>query len=108
MNDAELGGVVRALRHRQGSRQADLAGRAGVSPSLIGLLERGHAEALSVRSLRRIGSAHRMRLGWDAGYRAAELARLRDADHARLAEWLTRRLEGLRWAVSPEASFNYV
>jgi len=107
VNDAELGGVVRALRHRRGWRQADLAAKAGVSASLIGLLERGHAEALSVRGLRRIGSALDLRLGWDAGYRGAELARLRDANHARLAEWLTRRLEEFGWTVVPEVSFNH-
>jgi len=107
VNDAELGGIVRALRHRRGWRQTDLAGKAGVSASLIGLLERGRADALSVRGIRRIGSALELRLGWDAGYRGAELARLRDADHARLAEWLTRRLETFGWTVVPEASFNH-
>lgn len=106
MNDAELGGVVRALRHRRGWRQADLAGKAAVSGSLIGLLERGRADALSVAAIRRIGSALELRLGWDAGYRGPELARLRDADHARLAEWLTQRLEMFGWRVVPEASFN--
>lgn len=107
MNDAELGGIVRALRHRRGWRQTDLAGKAGVSASLIGLLERGHADALSVQGIRRIGSALELRLGWDAGYRGAELSRLRDADHARLAEWLTKRLETSGWTVVPEASFNH-
>lgn len=48
-----------------------------------------------------------MRLQWDAGYRGADLSRLRDADHARLAEWLTKRLETSGWTVVPEASFNH-
>ncbi len=78
-----------------------------MSASLIGLLERGHAEGLTVRGVRRIASALDVRLGWDAGYRGAELARLRDADHARLAELLTRRLEEFGWTVVPEASFNH-
>ncbi len=107
MNDAELGGIVRALRHQRGWRQTDLAGKAGVSASLIGLLERGRADAISVRGIRRIGSAMELRLGWDAGYRGPELARLRDADHARLAEWVTQRLERFGWTVVPEASFNH-
>ena len=106
MNDADLGSVVRALRHRRGWRQADLASRAGVSASLIGLLERGRADKLSVRGLRRISRALDLRLAWDAGYRGAELARLRDADHASMAEWLTRRLEALGWTVAAEVSFN--
>jgi transcriptional regulator with XRE-family HTH domain len=107
VNDSELGGVVRALRHRRGWRQKDLAGRAGVSASLIGLVERGRADRLSVGGLRRIGSALDLRLGWDAGYRGAELARLRDADHAHLAEWMARRLEEFGWTPVPEASFNH-
>lgn len=78
-----------------------------MSSSLIGLLERGSADALSVRAIRRIASALEVRLQWDAGYRGAELSRLRDADHARLAEWLARRLEGLGWTVVAEASFNH-
>lgn len=107
VNDGELGGVVRALRHRRGWRQSDLGRKANVSASLIGLLERGHAEGLSLPAIRRIGSALGLRLGWDAGYRGAELARLRDADHAQMTEWLTRRLETDGWTVVPEASFNH-
>ena len=85
----------------------DLAGKAGVSASLVSLLERGHADALSIPALRRICSALDMRLAWDAGYRGAELGRLRDADHALLAEWLTGRFEASGWTVVPEASFNH-
>jgi transcriptional regulator with XRE-family HTH domain len=107
VNDAELGGIVRALRHRRGWRQIDLASEAGVSAALVGLFERGRADSISVRNIRRIGSALELRLGWDAGYRGPELARLRDADHARLAEWLARRLERDGWTVVPEASYNH-
>lgn len=98
---------MRALRYRRRWRQTDLAAKAGISASLVGLLERGGAETLSVRALRRICSALDLRLGWDAGYRGAELARLRDANHAQLAEWLNGRLEDLGWSVTPEVSFNH-
>jgi hypothetical protein len=77
-----------------------------VSASLLSLLERGHADALSIRALRRICSALDMRLVWDAGYRGAELGRLRDADHDLLAEWLMGRFETFGWTVIPESSFN--
>jgi len=56
VNDAELGGIVRALRHRRGWRQIDLASEAGVSAALVGLFERGRADSISVRNIRRIGS----------------------------------------------------
>jgi transcriptional regulator with XRE-family HTH domain len=106
VNDRTLGGIVRSLRHRRRWRQEDLARRAGVSRSLMSLLERGHAERLSVRSVRRIAATLDVRLDWDAGFRGAELARLRDADHARLSEWLARRLGSLGWTVTAEISFN--
>jgi hypothetical protein len=85
----------------------DLAGSAGVSASLVGLLERGHAETLSVRGIRKISAALDLRMGWDAGYRGPELARLRDSDHAQLAEQVTKRLQTSGWTVVPEASFNH-
>ena len=107
MDDAALGAAVRALRQRRGWRQADLAARAGVSASLIGLLESSGAERVSVRALRRIARALDLRLGWDAGSRSQELARLRDADHARLGELLARRLEAFGWVLVAEASFNH-
>ena len=73
----------------------------------MSLLERGHVDSLSVRSLRRVAAMLDLRLEWEAGFRGGELARLRDADHARLCEWLARRLESLSWLVAPEVSFNH-
>jgi transcriptional regulator with XRE-family HTH domain len=106
VNDAALGAAVRSLRHRRRWRQEDLARRAGLGRTVITLLERGHADRISVRSLRRITAALDLRLEWDAGFRGPELGRLRDADHAHLCEWLARRLESLGWVVTAEVSFN--
>lgn len=106
VNDRTLGAIVRSLRHRRRWRQEDLAQRARVSRSLTSLLERGHAERLSLQATRRIAAALDLKLDWDAGFRGPELARLRDADHARLNEWLAQRLGALAWLVEPEVSFN--
>jgi transcriptional regulator with XRE-family HTH domain len=106
MDDAALGAALRALRHRRGWRQADLAERAAVSRSLVALLQSGAVERLSLPAARRIAAALGIRLRWDVGFRAQELARLRDAVHARLGEHLARRLETLGWLVAAEASFN--
>ena len=106
MDDAALGAVVRSLRRRRGWRQTDLARLAGVSDTLIGLLEGGGAERLGVRRVRQVCAALDIRLGWDAGYRRAELAKLRDERHAALAEQLTRELQARGWLVAPEVSFN--
>jgi hypothetical protein len=59
-----------------------------------------------VRTIRNVARALDIRLVWDAGFRGSELARLRDADHARLTEWLVRRLERLGWIAAAEVSFN--
>jgi transcriptional regulator with XRE-family HTH domain len=106
MDDAALGASIRALRHRRGWRQADLARRAHVSASVISVLEAGHADRISLPAIRRVARALDVRLRWDAGFRGSELARLRDADHARMAETVVRRLERLGWQAIAEASFN--
>jgi transcriptional regulator with XRE-family HTH domain len=94
------------LRHRRGWRQADLAARAGVSAGAIGLIERGRLERVSLRIVRRVASAVELRLGWDVGSRAVDLARLADADHARCADHIMRRLGSLGWLTRAEVSFN--
>lgn len=106
MDDAQLGRIIRALRHRRGWRQADLARRAGCSAGVIGLIERGHADGVSVRVLRRTCAVLDVRLAWDIGHRGPELSRLGDADHAALADWLAMKLEALGWRVAAEVSFN--
>lgn len=106
VDDATLGSVIRLLRQRRGWRQHDLALRAGVSDTLVGVLELGGAERMSVRRVRRVCAALGIRLGWDAGYRRAEVAQLRDERHAALAERVARHLESLGWLVAAEVSFN--
>jgi transcriptional regulator with XRE-family HTH domain len=107
MDDVRLGRTVRALRQKRNWRQVDLAHRAELSAALVGLLERGHADRLTVRAVRQVAQVLGLQLRWDAGYRGAELGRLLDADHARLAEWLVRRLDAIGWTVAVEASYNH-
>jgi transcriptional regulator with XRE-family HTH domain len=106
MDDAALGRGIRMLRHRRGWRQTDLALRAGVSATAVGLIERGEAERLSLRTVRRVASAVGLRLGWNLGAGAAGLARLADADHARCTDFLMRRLAANAWLTRAEVSFN--
>lgn len=107
MDDAALGAAIRALRHRRGWRQVDLARRAAVSGSLVVLVEAGRLERVSSRAVRKVAAALDLRLGWDVGFRGAELARLRDQDHAGLGEIVSRLLERLGWIILPEVSFNH-
>ena len=85
----------------------DVAGRAGVSTSVIGNLERGRADRISVRALRAVARVLDVRLNWDLGARAVDFARLRDADHAALAEAIMAELTRLGWLTVAEASFNH-
>jgi transcriptional regulator with XRE-family HTH domain len=107
MDDRQLGVTIRLLRHRRGWRQVDLAIRAGVSAGIVGSLERGKADGVSVTAIRKVAKALEFALGWDVGYLRAELARLRDADHARCAEVFMKRLVAMGWIVHPETSFNH-
>lgn len=106
MDDAALGRSIRMLRHRRGWRQTDLAVRAGVSSAAVGLIERGQIERLSLRLARQVASAVGLRLHWDVGARAVDLARMADADHARCTDLVMRRLEALGWLTRAEVSFN--
>ena len=80
---------------------------AGVSAGVVGFLERGRADRLSVSSVRAVARALDVVLRWETGYRGAELARLRDADHSGCAELVARRLNALDWVTRAEVSFNH-
>jgi transcriptional regulator with XRE-family HTH domain len=107
MDDAALGRAVRALRHRRGWRQIDLAVRAGVARSLISQVEHGHVARFGIRSIRRLAMALGISLGWDIGRARQDLSRLLDEDHARCGELLLDVLQHHGWLVRPEASFNH-
>jgi transcriptional regulator with XRE-family HTH domain len=106
MDDMRIGQIVRALRHRVGWRQADLAAKAGLSDSLISSVEHGRLDGVSFGLLRRIFGALGVALRLDLGWRGAELDRLLDADHASLGEQWKRHLEHDGWLVRVELSFN--
>ncbi len=105
MNDIELGRRFRALRHRRGSRQADVGGAAGLSQDLVSLAECGHVAELSVRSLRALAGALDAELRMELWFRGGELDRLLDEGHAALVDAVVARLAALGWEVRPEVSF---
>lgn len=107
MDDVRIGAAFRAVRIRRGWRQADVAARARVSPSLVSLLERGHVETVSLRVLRRVSTALEVRLELIARWRGGELDRLLNAGHAALHEALAQHLHALPpWIHAPEVSFS--
>jgi transcriptional regulator with XRE-family HTH domain len=107
MNDRRVGQLVRARRHQRGWRLVDLAAAAGVGRSVCSLFENGRVDRLTVRTARAIAGAVGLPLEWDVGWQRAEADRLLDADHAALAAFWVRRLEGFGWLVRSEVSFNH-
>jgi transcriptional regulator with XRE-family HTH domain len=57
-----LGLGIRALRRRRGWRQKDLAAAAGVAQTVVSLIERGHADRVSMPLLRDVAAALDARL----------------------------------------------
>src|SRR5918997_3957109 len=106
MDDARVGAALRAARIRLGWRQSDVAAKAGVSSSLISLIERGHMDRLALGTLRTVTATVDIRLQVVPRWRGGDLERLMNAGHEALREAVARLLAGLRgWTLAPEVSF---
>ncbi|HSH22267.1 MAG TPA: helix-turn-helix domain-containing protein [Candidatus Caenarcaniphilales bacterium] len=108
MDDQRVGGALRAVRIRKRWRQKDVAARAGVSPAMVSLLERGHLDRVSLLTLRRVAAVLDVRLDVVARWRGGELDRLMNAAHAALHEEVARYFGELSgWQQLPEVSFAF-
>src|SRR5574337_1079118 len=106
MQDLAVGGAFRAVRLRRRWRQLDVAGAAGVSRSLVSLIERGHLDRLPLAQLRRIASVLDIRLDVVPRWRGGELERLINAGHSAPHEEVARYLGQVGgWELTPEVSF---
>src|SRR5438045_3241488 len=101
-----IGRIIRALRQHKGWRQADLAGKAQTSRSMISRLERGRIAGMRVETLDRIAKALDAQFVATVRWRGADLDRLLDARHASLGDVVTRLLTSAGWVVIPEATFS--
>lgn len=90
---------------RRGWRQEDLATAAGVSRSQVGRIERGESGNMPVDALGRVAGALGARAELRLFWQGEGLDRLLDEAHARLVEWVVRRLAALGWDVAVEVSF---
>jgi transcriptional regulator with XRE-family HTH domain len=107
MDDQRMGHILRALRHRKGWRQQDLADRAGVSCTIVARIERGAFESMPLGKVRHVAEALGARLDAIVRWQGADLGRLLDTRHAGMHETMARLLGGLDgWVFEPEVSFS--
>lgn len=105
MDDRRLGAALRALRRRRGLRQLDVARQAGLAQPTVSLVERGHLDRLSIRTLRALFAAVDARYEGGVVWRGGGLDRLLDERHAALAGAVVRRLHALGWDTDVEVTY---
>lgn len=107
MDDTRVGRLLRALRLRARLTQKALGARVGVSQQEISLLERGHLEAVQLRTVRRVFR------GLDAGaeleirWRGGAVDRLLDERHSALVGAIGDLLSAEEWVVAVEVTYNH-
>jgi transcriptional regulator with XRE-family HTH domain len=106
MDDQRVGAAFRAVRIKRGLRQSDVASKAGVSPGVVSLIERGHLAHVSTRAMRAVAAVLEIRLDFTLRMPHGELDRLLSAAHSNLHEQLAQYLTALPgWLSAPEVSF---
>ena len=106
MDDIRVGVALRMVRIRRGLRQVDVAAQAGVSPSTVSRIERGHFGSVSLDAVRAVAKALDVRIELVARWRAGDLERLINARHSNLHELVARMFTNLpEWVTRPEVSF---
>jgi transcriptional regulator with XRE-family HTH domain len=106
MDLVRFGRSVRALRQRRDWRQVDLAGRAGLSRSVIGRIEFGQSDRIALGDLEAVAEALDGQLGLDFRWRGEALDRLIDQEHASIVDQVVGIYRAARWEVAVEASFS--
>lgn len=100
-----FGHSIRALRRRQHLRQVDLADRAGISDTLVSMIEHGRVGAVPYATLHSLARALGGELELNLRWRGEGLDRLLDEAHAALVNLVVSRLMSAGWETVVEASF---
>lgn len=87
-------------------RQRDLARKAGVSQSTVSSVERGRGGTLTHDTLTTIAASVDGRIRVELTWRAGELDRLIDEDHASLSAFVAGILRTCGWEVHAEVTFS--
>jgi transcriptional regulator with XRE-family HTH domain len=105
MDLVRYGRGIRALRHRRGWRQQDLADAAGVSRSVVVRIETGQSGNVPLSKVDRVANALGARTDLRLSWNGEALDRLLDSDHARLVEAVAKLLRDAGWEVAAEVTF---
>jgi transcriptional regulator with XRE-family HTH domain len=106
VDDQRIGRILRALRHRLGWRQADVADKAGVSQDVVSRAELGGIDGVSTPTLRALAKALGAEVVVTIRWRGAELDRLLDEGHATLVGTVVTLLAAAGWEVHTEVSYS--
>ena len=106
MDDVRAGRLIRALRLRLGWRQRDLGERAGVSQQEVSVLERGHLDAVPMRTVRTVLRALDASGHLDIRWRGGALDRLLDERHATLVGECVTWLMDAGWQTQVEVTYS--
>jgi transcriptional regulator with XRE-family HTH domain len=104
MDELRVGRTLRALRHRVGWRQVDVARVAKLTQDDISRGERGRMRDIS--KLKRQGAALDADVTVFVRWRGGEIDRLMDEGHATLVGWIVSTLTALGWEARPEVSYS--
>jgi hypothetical protein len=106
MDGRRVGRAHRAIRHRLGLRQADVAANAGIGRWKIVMLEAGEVDDLKIGEVERCFDALGGRLRVAADWHGAALERLLDEAHALLMADALAVLRRLGWETRVEVTFS--
>jgi transcriptional regulator with XRE-family HTH domain len=106
MHDAQVGRGLRAIRHRLGWRQEDVAELCGLSQQSVSRAESGRLTEMTIESLRAVATAIGGDIELVLRWRGAALDRLVDERHADLVGAIASRLGAVGWEALSEASYS--
>src|SRR5688572_23005937 len=99
MDDRRVGRLIRAARLKKGWRQADVEAACGIDQTTVSRIEAGGLSGVTLRSVRVVAECVGVRLELQPRMTAAEVARLLDAGHARLADAVVALLRAAGWTI---------
>ena len=107
MDDRRVGRLIRAARVKKRWRQLDVEAACEVDQTTISRIERGRLDGVTMRCVRIVAECVGVRLELQPRMTAAEVTRLLDAGHARLAERVVSLLQAAGWIVIVEYTFSH-